>query len=656
MIPFGDDNPTEHLPILTLLLIFINVFIFFLLWFQPNYAAIVKQYGFIPAKYNFFNIITSMFLHGGLIHLVFNMWFLWLFGDNLEDKLGKFLFLSFYLIGGVFASFMHYFVSTPAIREIPCIGASGAISAIMGGYLVLFPRARIKVFGFILFYPVRFKLSAFLFLGVWFVSQLFSGGAITRGVEVTEVAYWAHIGGFLFGVIFSLFLKEYVFPRGHFITQKEKEFKKYQKKTKFVADVIFQEAKIKKEKSNDFKKIIKQYLDEGRSDLAVKEYINSQNQFLLVTLEAKNQKLIADILFEQNKKQFALQAYLKFVTNYPDHKQISDVKCRLGLLLIKDFQSFSDGVMYLKDGLKHWKLIGNQNLLSESKKELERIDEMFSKMLIGIKKEASSESRFTILAQIINQGTSDARKIFDLLYSIGIVDGRNIGVKLAYNAEYNLKTKYGVILQNIDVVEMDLAVNKLRSKGIFVIPLLKEKLLNFSGINRVTETLTKGKKLIFKIESGKNFELDLSNILHVALGQLPYYIYRKSRNDESSLFKVEGMRKENGVQIDDLGTNRVVDIFTKNSLRFRISNLGLICNNKGSIDVGNNELFSLFIKDLILVLGGNVMNKKSRVLFLDNDWKALNFKSDREFSEKALWAVCLKKAYSQLLGDNDKVI
>lgn len=90
MIPFGDDNPTEHLPILTLLLIFINVFIFFLLWFQPNYAAIVKQYGFIPAKYNFFNIITSMFLHGGLIHLVFNMWFLWLFGDNLEDKLGKF--------------------------------------------------------------------------------------------------------------------------------------------------------------------------------------------------------------------------------------------------------------------------------------------------------------------------------------------------------------------------------------------------------------------------------------------------------------------------------------------------------------------------------------------------------------------------------------
>ena len=208
MFPYRDDNPSQHFPVITLGLIAINVGIFFYLVTQPYYESVVWQYGFIPNEWHPINFITAMFLHGGLLHLVFNMWYLWLFGDNLEDQLGKILFLIFYLAGGIFAFLLHASTTHGAGQGIPTIGASGAISAVMGGYVLLFPRAKIKMITFLFFQIIRWSWSAWIFLGVWFIQQSFLG----LGDDGTsQIAYGAHIGGFLFGMAF-VFLLKMVFP------------------------------------------------------------------------------------------------------------------------------------------------------------------------------------------------------------------------------------------------------------------------------------------------------------------------------------------------------------------------------------------------------------------------------------------------------------
>jgi len=201
MFPYRDDNPSHHFPFITISLIVINTVIFFLFATQSYYEAIVFQYGFIPNEWRPVSLITAMFLHGGLFHLVFNMWFLWLFGDNLEDQLGKIIFVIFYLTGGIFSFLVHAAMTGGGI---PTIGASGAISAVMGGYVVLFPHARIRMVTFLFFYVFRWAWNAWIFLGLWFLQQLFFNFG---GDTASQIAYGAHIGGFIFGFIAMTILK-----------------------------------------------------------------------------------------------------------------------------------------------------------------------------------------------------------------------------------------------------------------------------------------------------------------------------------------------------------------------------------------------------------------------------------------------------------------
>ena len=142
LLPYSDDNPRAHIPAIT----------FVSLGFRPDYQEIVNNYGFIPGDFSFFSLINSMFLHGDFMHLAFNMWFLWLYGDNIEDKLGKTPFLGFYVLGGIFASLVHALTASAQTQNIPCIGASGAISAVMGSYIVLFPRVKVKAIFCIVFF------------------------------------------------------------------------------------------------------------------------------------------------------------------------------------------------------------------------------------------------------------------------------------------------------------------------------------------------------------------------------------------------------------------------------------------------------------------------------------------------------------------------
>ena len=214
MFPLKDDNPIHITPVITWALIAINVVVFFYqISLGPKaHEYFFYQFGAIPAVVvgqqslpsniaaipPFLSVFTSMFLHGGWMHLIGNMWFLWIFGNNIEEAMGAARFIAFYLICGVLASWSHI-ASDPA-SIIPSIGASGAIGGVMGAYIMLYPRARVWTFIFLFFFVRLLYIPAGIILGYWFFIQLINGS--TAGNQSGGgVAFWAHVGGFLAGVL-----------------------------------------------------------------------------------------------------------------------------------------------------------------------------------------------------------------------------------------------------------------------------------------------------------------------------------------------------------------------------------------------------------------------------------------------------------------------
>lgn len=213
MIPIRDENPSGSVPVVTRALIAVNAGVFvYELMLGPGIAEFFFRFGLVPARITLaiaegtepaaapaLTFVTSMFLHGGWMHLLGNMWYLWIFGDNLEDRMGKLRYLVFYLAGGLVAAGVQYVLHSTS--RVPTVGASGAVAAVLGGYALLYPGARVftllPIFPFFQIVP----LPAVLVLGLWFVLQFFSG-ALALGVGASGgVAWWAHIGGFGFGLL-----------------------------------------------------------------------------------------------------------------------------------------------------------------------------------------------------------------------------------------------------------------------------------------------------------------------------------------------------------------------------------------------------------------------------------------------------------------------
>ncbi len=200
MFPIRDHNPSRSAPVVTVALIAANVGIYLVTAGSLNDPRFLAEWSLIPALSAPVTFLTSQFLHGGILHLVGNMLFLWIFGDNLEDLMGRLGFLAFYLISGVAAA-MAQVVPDPG-STIPMVGASGAIAGVMGGYLLLFPRARVDV---LLIFIVFFKvvpIRAWAVLAIWFAVQMVSGLLAPAGTG--GVAYWAHAGGFAAGIVMSV--------------------------------------------------------------------------------------------------------------------------------------------------------------------------------------------------------------------------------------------------------------------------------------------------------------------------------------------------------------------------------------------------------------------------------------------------------------------
>ena len=202
MIPLGDaSRRLRRWPVVTILIILLNVYVFtreliygdaFIYYFSAIPVRITSGHGWIT-------ILTAMFMHGGWLHIIGNMIFFWAFGPEIEDAMGRFRFLVFYVVGGVVAMLAQ--VAAAPYSHVPNLGASGAIAAVMGAFIVTYPRDQIKTaLFFLLFVRITFMPAALL-IGFWFVMQLFSAGQVSRNLHMGGVAYVAHIGGFLFGVL-----------------------------------------------------------------------------------------------------------------------------------------------------------------------------------------------------------------------------------------------------------------------------------------------------------------------------------------------------------------------------------------------------------------------------------------------------------------------
>ena len=202
-LPVQEGNPPKKLPLANILLAGLNIYVFWKTAFRPDFGRIVWHDGFVPAHPHLRTIFSSMFLHAGLLHLVGNMYFLYVFGDNVEDRLGRLRYLVAYLLAGLGACGLQY--SMDPHSTLPLLGASGAISGICALYMLMFPWQKMRLqFFFILFPIFSIPTRAFFVVGIWFLEQYFM--AANSDPSMGGVAFWAHVGGFLTGILLFPFL------------------------------------------------------------------------------------------------------------------------------------------------------------------------------------------------------------------------------------------------------------------------------------------------------------------------------------------------------------------------------------------------------------------------------------------------------------------
>jgi membrane associated rhomboid family serine protease len=209
VFPLSDVIPSRSTPFVTIGLIAVNALVFLHQLALPPRAldAFVATYALIPAYFSLPTVVTSMFLHGGWMHIIGNMLYLWIFGDNIEDRVGHGMFVVFYLGCGCVAAFLQVFFN-PA-STVPMLGASGAIAGVMGAYFVLYPQSRVLTAIFIFFFFDLVEIPAVFFLGIWFLMQLLSGvGSLGANTAAAGgVAFWAHVGGFGAGAFVGFILR-----------------------------------------------------------------------------------------------------------------------------------------------------------------------------------------------------------------------------------------------------------------------------------------------------------------------------------------------------------------------------------------------------------------------------------------------------------------
>jgi membrane associated rhomboid family serine protease len=204
MFPIRDTQPSYSKPVVTVVLIVVNVLVFLYQFSLDSFSqnAFMDRYALVPDRFHFSNVITSMFLHGGWMHVLGNMWFLWIFGDNIEDILGHAKYLLFYFICGIAAALTQVFFNP--VSRVPMVGASGAIAGVMGAYMIKFPNSRIRTLLFLFIFFTMVDVPAWIMLIYWFGLQFVGGFESLASAQVAQggTAFFAHVGGFVSGILF----------------------------------------------------------------------------------------------------------------------------------------------------------------------------------------------------------------------------------------------------------------------------------------------------------------------------------------------------------------------------------------------------------------------------------------------------------------------
>ncbi|MBI4712034.1 MAG: rhomboid family intramembrane serine protease [Planctomycetes bacterium] len=332
-IPIGDENPAQRIPLTNYLIIALNGLVFLLINFRSDFGEIVRQYGFTARNHEFITLFTSMFMHGDIFHIAGNMLYLWIFGDNVEDTLGVQLYIPFYLLAGLAASGLCYAMASES--GVPAIGASGAIAGALGFYLVLFPWHRVKFFYWWWYRAGTLYLEAVWAIGFWFLMQLFFGWLTAGNSGMGGVAYWAHIGGFLFG-----------FAAG--IAWRLKD-------SRLFRGIIG--AKLESAAPSAIRRV-----QDPNAELAALDNAGDENRFL-VAFRRYNQLYggaridpqyhldAADMLLQKDAYQEAVKIYSIFLLTFPNHPRVADVKYLVGTLYSQKLNQPKKGASFLRQAI-----------------------------------------------------------------------------------------------------------------------------------------------------------------------------------------------------------------------------------------------------------------------------------------------------------------
>ena len=338
--PLRDEFRVKRFPFVVLSIIIVNVLVFLLNAGNSDYQGLVMKYGFIPSNFSVRTLFTSMFLHGSRMHLAFNMWYLWLLGNNIEDRWNKLPFLLFYLSAGIFSMLLYSALVPGEAAGIPTIGASGAIAGVLGAYAVLFPKSRItfKYFVWLFIFFIRFgefKLYAAVWLLLWFVQQAFSTFLVARGITISSVAFGAHFAGFLFGVVIGLGTKLYREARfRENVRLGENVLYNLLGSRNYVTRTMEEYGEIETAKS-----IIISNLERNR-DLASRHYGDIIEKYPEIVLPEKAQYAVAETLYRSGEKEKAYIAFRNFILSFNFSKLADNALLAIGKILMEkeDYQ------------------------------------------------------------------------------------------------------------------------------------------------------------------------------------------------------------------------------------------------------------------------------------------------------------------------------
>lgn len=409
LIPIGDDNPCQRRPIVNWTLLGLNISLFFLLSFRSDYQHIVNEYGYIADQFPDWTILTSMFLHGGLLHLFGNMLFLWIFGDNVEDRLGRFSYLFFYLVGGVIAGFFHFLMVGQAARGIAAIGASGAISAVLGAYMVFFPWNEIEIWYFFYYSTGTTHIASFWGIGLWFVGQLLSH---YLEADVSSIAYGAHIGGFIGGGLIALPIKWFEASGKAPLTLKAQQRQRLTMAGSASASLpsrwLEEEAlspgsETQSQKATsprkDWAMKIRMALESSQPEKALPYYEKWQENRMWQEgpLEPDLLLAIGNEYQRLGQPYLALEAYHQLITQHPRSYEVSQACLQAGLLYARQPQSYHQARAMLQEALATETVLLETPQLHEAEETLKFVETELNRITAGAS--ATSSGRCTIIRQ-----------------------------------------------------------------------------------------------------------------------------------------------------------------------------------------------------------------------------------------------------------------